>query len=169
LQNGLNGGALTALGAARKVGNVALSTTTGDVVVYQQVFGASVIAPTAGGPAVAADPGAVMAQQCQIDVTSGAGVYLVTNGTGGQIRIIGVDVLLPATFAAAAVSVVANAATLFSGAGLAALGVAALPVAAGYSAANALVANGADITINATDATLGGATTAFVIIRYQVA
>lgn len=162
-------GRLTASTGVYFISQVAPGVSTGDVLVYQQVFDAGVIAPTAGGLAVAMDPGAVMAQQCELSVTAAAGVYLVTNNAVDAIRILGVDVLLPATFAAGVFSVVANAATLFSGTGLAALGVAALPVAAGYSAANATVAAGADITINATDATLGGATTAFVIIRYQVA
>lgn len=160
-------GSLNANPGPYQIRQVAPGAATGDVLVYQQLLGASVIAPTAGGPAVAADPGAIMAQTVEIAVTAVAGVYLVTNNTGAAIRIIGAEALLPATFAAAAISVETSA-VIFAATALAALNVPALPCAAGYTSAAATVANGASFTINAVDATLGAPATAFVIVKYQV-
>lgn len=151
MDSAVNGGALTAIGSTRKVANIAPGTTTGDAVAYQQVLLGAVAAPTNGGPAVNATPGACMIAPAEFTApTGGSGTFLLKNNTGANILIVGARVLIPSAGATTlACSVSSPLTTLFDAAAIVAPSGTHLSATATYSIANATIANGANITIAA--------------------
>ena len=144
-------GELAAQGAGAKVTNLTPGTTTGDAVAYQQVLLGAVAAPTNGGPAVNATPGACMIASAEFTApTGGSGTFLLKNNTGASILIVGARVLIPSAGATTlACSVSSLATTLFENPAITAPGGTHLPATTSYTVANATIANGANIIIEA--------------------
>lgn len=145
-------GRLVAAGSARPISNVSPSTTTGDVVVFEQILDAGQAAPTNGGATVPIVPGAEFIATATFTApTGGAGTFLLQNNTGRAITIIGARAVIPAAGANTLALTIDNAGgtDLFTVAALAATGGTHVPAATTYTLAEAVIANGANIIITA--------------------
>lgn len=146
-------GELQAQGGGAKITNVDPGTTTGDVVVFEQILDAGVATPVDAGPAVAIVPGAsFIATSTFTAPNAAAGNFLLQNNTGKTITLIGARVLIPGAATTLSINVFNGATSLFFAAAITGPGGGHLSCTASYSLATAAIANGDDITVVAAGA-----------------